>query len=116
MATTNNPFTLVLSGYIQDLQSGIEYLRRELTPAQQYSAARSMCELSRDITFSLGPPSEYDCDYVEWLAELLTRAAEAIDPRDSDEISAFRTHILARVKLLRDEYAQAQHQAAGADG
>jgi hypothetical protein len=104
MTTLTNPFALVLIGYIQDIESGIAYLGRDLSDEQYYAAARAMCELSRDISFSLGQPAEYNRDYIDRIIKLLTRAAAAINPKDNAALEAFKMHILGRVKLLEESH------------
>jgi hypothetical protein len=104
MPITMNPFALGLTGYLQDMECGIAELNGELSPAQYYSAVCRLCELSRNITFSLGPPAGYERDYIDVIVELLSRAARAINPGDNEELAAFKNHIYGRAESLRDEY------------
>src|SRR5438309_2047693 len=101
----------VLAGYVQDLEGGLQALRKTQSAEEHQEVTTLLCELSRDVLFRLGPVDEIEGgrerETVTHIAHLFHEAAEAIKPEGNLLIKTFKDHIYERAEILlgRKTYA-----------
>ena len=81
-------------------------------PAKQRELAETLCELSRDIRFHLGPPTEAPEFLVRRIINLFRRAVELIQPTPGDMMFAkYREHLERRAKILESAFSSVMAHA-----
>lgn len=91
----------VLSSFVEDFAAHTEVLKNARGDDHR-EAAKGLCELSREIRFRLGPPSDGSPELVAEIVRLFRGAVAAMNvPNDDEEFEAFRTNIRDRADIIQ---------------
>lgn len=98
-------FSLPVSGYLYDYECGVFALRAPRNEEDRVETIRKLCEISRDIEWGLGDPSEYESRYIQTIVNWFAMTLDLIDGGKPDQnagkVSTYRSHIDKRMRNLQ---------------
>jgi hypothetical protein len=108
--TPDNPYAIVIDDHLDQIREGIETLKALLKPTQakkRCDIVRNLCQLTRDIMFTMRPIAQYDEDYVSKIVTVFEMASEAIPLEPKFEIvGKYKDRIRERSEELLNKLSQ----------
>jgi S-adenosylhomocysteine hydrolase len=97
-----SPYKIIVDSHLADLQSCVAQLKGSSENRQKHEElAVHACELSRDIVFDLGVPSDYEESYLKLIRKILKEAEQAIVDNGDDKMKFYKSNIESRIEKLK---------------
>jgi hypothetical protein len=99
----SNPYSVAIDGYLEEILFAIEQFEHADHQAK-LNFAKDMCQLSREILYTLNPIAEYERGFIRQVASVLVRSWKVI-PEVSEDIwfAKYRAKIKERADELQSQ-------------